>query len=283
MNSRRLCALLALPSAIVLAACTSSTSGTGSTGSNSPAGSTSSSSGASAAGASTGSVPAGRPTDAAGLGGLMQSAIAGVTSAHISLDVDAAGQKVTGQGDEKLSAGKLVAMDITEQLPGGTGSLRLIIVGGKTYAKLPPSLNKSTKPYVLVTAQSSNATVRQLASSLDSALSSASIGNVGAFITAAKTVKLVGEQTIIGVKTTHYSIVVDVAKLPADLPGKDALVSSGLKSLPLELYIDEQGRPIQVTEDFQVQGQSVSTHVTVSKYNQPVTVTAPPASQVSTG
>jgi hypothetical protein len=276
MNSRRLCAVLALP--CLLAACSSSTSGKGSTGS----------SGASRTGASTGSAggsaaaPGGKPTDAAGLGGLMQSAIAGITSAHISLDVDAAGQKVSGAGDEKLSAGKLVAMDITEQLPGGAGSLQLIIVGGKTYAKLPPSLNKSGKPYVLVTQDSSNATVRALAGSLNSALSSASIGSVGAFITAAKTVKLVGTGTVNGVKATHYSVVVDISKLPADLPGKDALASSGLKTLPLDLYVDDQGRPVRVNEDFKVQGQEVSSNVTVTNYNNPVNVTAPPASQVST-
>lgn len=272
MNFRRLCAVLALP--CLLAACSSSTSGKGSTGTSGAAGSSTGSSGA---------APGGKPTDAAGLGGLMQSAIAGITSAHISLDVDAAGQKVSGAGNEKLSGGKLVAMDITEQLPGGAGSLQLIIVDGKTYAKLPPSLNKSGKPYVLVSPNSSNATVRALAGSLDSALSSASIGSVGAFITAAQTVKLDGSATVNGVKATHYSVVVDIAKLPADLPGKDALASSGLKTLPLDLYIDDQGRPVRVNEDFKVQGQEVSSNVTVTDYNKPVTVTAPPASQVSTG
>ncbi|MFN2559776.1 MAG: hypothetical protein ABR571_00550 [Jatrophihabitans sp.] len=267
MNSRRLCAALAL--SCLLAACSSSTSGKGSTGSSGAAG-------------SSAAAPGGKPTDAAGLGGLMQSAIAGITSAHISLDIDAAGQKVSGAGDEKLSGGKLVAMDITEQLPGGAGSLQLIIVGGKTYAKLPASLNKSGKPYVLVTPDSSNPTVRALAGSLDSALSSASIGSVGAFITAAQTVKLVGSATVSGVKATHYSVVVDIAKLPADLPGKDALASSGLKTLPLDLYIDDQGRPVRVNEDFKVQGQEVASNVTVTNYNKPVTVTAPPASEVST-
>ena len=93
-------------------------------------------------------------------------------------------------------------MDLTENLPSGGGALRLIIVDGKTYVKLPASLKTgSTKPYVLVTPNNKNATVR-LASSLDSALQSASVGSVGAFITAAKTVKPVGSATVVGVKTT---------------------------------------------------------------------------------
>jgi hypothetical protein len=274
MTSRRIYAVLALSSALAVGACSSATSGKGTTSGSAAKGSRTSSAGAAPV--------TGKPTDAAGLGGLMQSAIAGITSAHIALDIDAGGQKVTGAGDEKLSGGKLVAMDITENLPGGAGSLRLIIVDGKTYAKLPPALAAGPKPYVLVSPTSKNATVRQLASTLDSALSSASIGSVGAFITAAKTVQPVGTETITGVQTTHYKVVVDVAKLPADLPGKDALAASGLTSLPLDLYIDDQGRPIRMTEDLKVQGQEVATNVTVSKYNEPVTVTAPPASQVST-
>jgi hypothetical protein len=284
MNSRRLCTLLALPAALTLAACTSSTSGKGAATSEAVTDPFASSTAAPSTGSSAGgSGVVGKPTDAAGLGGLMQSAIAGIKTAHIALDLNAAGQKLTGAGDEKLTGGKLTAMDITENLPSGGGALRLIIVDGKTYVKLPASLKAgSTKPYVLVTPNSKNATVRSLASSLDSALSSASIGSVGAFITAAKTVKPVGSATVAGVKTTHYSVVVDVAKLPADLPGKDALKASGLATLPIELYIDDQGRPIRVTENFKVSGQQVSTVVTVSDYNKPVTITAPPASQVST-
>jgi hypothetical protein len=37
-----------------------------------------------------------------------------------------------------------------------------------------------------------------------------------------------------------------------------------------------------MSEKFSVNGQLVSTDVTVGQYNQPVTIAAPPASQVST-
>ncbi len=268
MNSRRLAAFVALPSALVLAACSSSTSGKGHTGGTS-------------AGASS-AASSGKPVDAATLGARMQAAVAGIKFAHITLDVNAAGQALTGTGDEQLAAGKLVAMDLKESLPGGAGDIEIIIVDGKTYAKLPTSMNSSGKPYLLVTPNSSNAVVKQLATSLNSALSSASLGSVSAFITAADSVKDKGSAFINGVQATHYSIVVNVAKLPASLPGKDALVSSGVKSLPLDLYIDDKGRPVQVTEDFKVQDQQVSTTVKVGGYDQPVTIKAPPADQVGT-
>jgi hypothetical protein len=272
MNLRRIATALALSATFVLAACSSSsTSGSGTTGSGR------------SGNPSPASPGAGRPTDAAGLGRLMQSAVARITTAHISLDVNAGGQSLTGSGDEKLSGGKLVAMDLTESLPAGAGDIQIIIVGGKTYAKLPPALNKSGKPYVLVSANSTNPVIKQLATSLDSALSSASLGSVSAFITAADSVKLKGTQTIEGVKATHYSVVVNISKLPDSLAGKDALTQSGLSTLPLELYIDAKGRPVQVTENFTVQGQKVDTTVKVTGYDKPVSITAPPADQVGTG
>jgi hypothetical protein len=208
--------------------------------------------------------------------------VASIKYAHISLDVNAAGQALTGTGDEQLDAGKLVAMDLKESLPGGAGDIEIIIVDGKTYAKLPTAMNPGGKPYLLVTPNSTNAVVKQLATSLDSALSSASLGSVSAFITAADSVKNKGTATVDGVSATHYAIVVNISKLPASLPGKDALASSGLTTLPLDLYVDDKGRPVQVTENFKVQDQQVATTVKVSAYDQPVTITAPPADQVGT-
>jgi hypothetical protein len=40
---------------------------------------------------------------------------------------------------------------------------------------------------------------------------------------------------------------------------------------------------VQITESFAASGQSVSTKITLTAYNKPVTITAPPADQVGTG
>jgi hypothetical protein len=249
MGVRRLAVLVA--SFVLVAACTSSKSSGGASG---------------------------MPTTAAGLSSMMRTAVANVRSAHIDLDVTIAGEALTGSGSEKLSNGRLVALDVTEQLP--QGGLRLIVVNGKTYVKLPSSLNAHGKPYLLVSKNSKNPVVRALAGSLDSALSSASLGTAGTFAEAAKTFKLDGTTTLHGVSVTHYTIGVDVAKLPSDLPGRQELIAGGVQTIPLELYVDHQGRPIQVTEDFSAQGQQVRTTVVVTGYDQPVTITAPPADQV---
>lgn len=263
MNPRRVCALLAVSAAAVLSACTSSAhrASTPSSGD---------------------TTPNGVPTTAAALSAQVQSAVAGITSAHISLDINLSAQALTGEGDEKLEHGKLVALDISEHLPGGSDTIRIITVGGKTYAKLPPTLNQSGKPYLLVTPASTNAVVKQLAASIDTALSSASLGTVSIFVAAASSIEVKGTALVAGVPTTHYSVTVDIKKLPKTLPGRSELAAGELDTIPMELYIDSQGRPVQVTDRFRIQGEDVSSKATVTGYDRPVTITAPPANQVGT-
>ena len=163
------------------------------------------------------------------------------------------------------------------------GDLRLIRVDGTTYAKLPEALTHLSKPYVLVSASSSNPTIRSLANSLDSALASASLGSVGVFIGAASSVKDDGSQNLGSTPTTHYSVVVDPSKLPSSYPGRATLLHAGLRALPVELYLDGAGRPVQVTEKVTAAGQTVDTKITAGNYNKPVVIKAPPKDQVTTG
>jgi hypothetical protein len=46
--------------------------------------------------------------------------------------------------------------------------------------------------------------------------------------------------------------------------------------------VDGKGRPVKVTENLTVQGQTVDTTVTIGDFDAPVTITAPPADQVAT-
>jgi hypothetical protein len=121
-----------------------------------------------------------------------------------------------------------------------------------------------------------------LASSISSIQNSASVGSTTVFAKAASSVTPNGSDTINGVRADHYSVVVDVKKLPDTYPGKGALVSAGLTTIPVELWVDSKGRPVQVTEKISVSGQEATTKVGISKYNVPVSISAPPASQVST-
>jgi hypothetical protein len=273
MVNRLFAAVCALAAAGCIAACSSSTvngTGRGSTGAS-----------ASHGGSMPPSSNSSAPSSITGLAQKLLAGIQHVSSAHISLSVNLAGQSVTGSGDEKLSNGKLQALDLSESIPSA-GQLRLIYVGGKTYAKLPASLQTGSKPYVLVSPNSSNPVIAQLGSSLGTALNAASLRTYGIFVHAAKSVKLVGSDTVGGVQATKYHVVVDARKVPSSLLSKQALQSSGIKTVPVDLWIDSEDRPVQVVENLTVQGQTVSVKASITRYNQPVTITAPPASQVST-
>ena len=83
-------------------------------------------------------------------------------------------------------------------------------------------------------------------------------------------------------QTAHYAIVMNPSKLPPDYPNKQELVDSGVGNIPVELYIDGHGRPVEMREHFSVSGQTVDTKATFTRYDQPVAITAPPASEVGT-
>ena len=233
-------------------------------------------SGSSGSSSSTTSSPADTP---AALAQTLRRGVATIRSAHITLQITTGGQSITGQGNETVDAGKLRALDLTETLPG-VGTLRLIEISGKTYVKLPTGLNTSGKPWALVSTSSSNATIRSLAQSLQSSQSSP-LDSATVFVFAAQSVTDRGPATVAGGTATHYYVVVDVTKLPATYPGRSALIAAGVRTLPINLYLDSVGRPVQVAEQLTVTGRQISTTAGVTKYNQPVTITAPPADQIS--
>jgi hypothetical protein len=266
ISMRRLVVVAVLCPAIAVAGC--STSGAGHPSGNNATSTTS---------ASPALPPA---TDAAGLAELLHRGISSVSSVHLALNVTTPSQTINSDGDVKLAGGTLQALDITEEL-AAVGKRRLLIVGQATYAQLGTA-NPAGKPWLLVTPDSANPTARNLAMSLEAVRSTASLDHISAFASAARSVTLAGKESLNGTPVDHYSIQVDVAKLPNDTPGRAPLLATGITTLPIELYVDGQGRPVKATQDLTVQGQHTTTVIAFSKFNEPVSITAPPPDQVST-
>lgn len=220
------------------------------------------------------------PTDAAGLAQLLEKSNASVSSAHLTMTVAAGSVVISGVGNELLSQGKLKAMDLTETVPK-VGELRVLIAAGKTYLKLPASVNHAVKPWVLVSPTSSNPVVRRLGTTLQSIEQTTSLDQFTAFTSAARIARHM-QETLDGAQVTHYVLSVDLAKLPASLPGKQQLTAAGLTTLPVDLWVDQRGRMVKFVENLDVKGQHVATTLNVGQYNAPVTVTPPPADQVAT-
>ena len=258
MLPRRLTAVLALPLAWALVACSSSST---------PAKHTATS--------ATGT--AGTSTDTAALVGRLQHGIASVTSAHFTIAASVTGQPLTGSGDQQLAGGTLVALDATATLPSGLGSVELRNVDGKNYARLPKALSVGDKPWTAVTTDTTNPALAQVASIVESALGSASLGNLARLAGAASNSRDLGRPTVDGTATTHYAITVDPAKLPADLGAVSA------KPFPVDLWVDGTGRPVRLQLALTVAGTAATATIDFSRFGAPVHITAPPADQVGTG
>ena len=102
-------------------------------------------------------------------------------------------------------------------------------------------------------------------------------------------VTAVGSDTIRGVHTTHYTATADPSKSLANLaPSLRATVQSaigGIATVPVDIWLDDQGLPrrFRSTITTTTQGTSVTATSTYElfDYGKPVTVTVPPAGQVT--
>jgi hypothetical protein len=229
-------------------------------------------------GGSTAPISGGFPTSAGALADFMANGSKSISSAHLSLDETVATEKITASGDEELTNGKTTAMDLSLSLPG-LGEMREIIVNGKIYVHLPGALG-GTKPWTLASANSTNPAISQLYTSLQQTTQSGSFAQVALFLQVATKLNFEGTTTIGGAAAGHYSLTIDLTKLPASFPDKSAMVASGLTSIPIELWVDPQGRLLQMVEKVTVQGQTVDVTVGLSKLNVPVTISPPPANEV---
>src|ERR1700760_1109308 len=101
-------------------------------------------------------------------------------------------------------------------------------------------------------------------------------------------VKKVGTATINGVPTTEYTgtypITAGLAKLPATSRSKIAaqLKAQGMTTEQFTVWLDDQHQVRKVITSAKGTSEQVSSTVTVTSVNQPVSVSLPPASQTAT-
>ncbi|PPK69848.1 hypothetical protein V5P93_006512 [Actinokineospora auranticolor] len=260
-------------SALVLTACSDSNSGgAGGLGAGPGLGS------GSGAGAPTPG-KAGGTNSLKGLADTVKDKSAVKPSVHMEYTVNAQGMEITGEGDMDL--GSELAMQMKMDMP--TGSVEVRLVDRVMYVKIPQAA-QTGKPWVKVDLDGTSATAKQLSGILDSSQQTnptkilEQLGDAGE-ITSTK------EETVDGVQTTRYSITVQVSKLKDKAMGmsEDALSqlqASGVKELPVDVWIDQDGLPVKYQVEMTIAGQKVKTVATYKDWGKPVTIKAPPASQV---
>lgn len=99
------------------------------------------------------------------------------------------------------------------------------------------------------------------------------------------TVMQVGTTDIDGVPTTEYAGQIDLAgsgKSPSLLSPQLAQ-TLGLSSIPVDVWVDDEGRARQVETSFTVLGLDIKAQAQIGSFGAPVSVSPPPADQVANG
>jgi len=202
------------------------------------------------------------------------------------------GTPVTGAGVVDLVAGNA---DTTVEVPLLGGGTRVLLAAGTLYAQVPPTLTALVpggRPWVSValdrlTARTLGGSLAQLGGTPTDPL--AQVDALRGVVEA----RAVGSEPVDGTPTTHYATVVDLlatpaAADPARRPAVDRSVAEiGSNRLPVDVWVDDQGllrRTAQTVTAPDRPGRpatSTTVTLTLTEHGLPVTVTPPPADQVT--
>lgn len=89
--------------------------------------------------------------------------------------------------------------------------------------------------------------------------------------------ELVGQEDVNGAQADHWKLTVDSAAIAGDAAGAAALPDT----IAYDVWLDGEGRFVKSLVEMDVAGQATSTETTMSGFGEPVTITAPPADQIT--
>jgi hypothetical protein len=194
-------------------------------------------------------------------------------TAHVRATISATGQAgrvsadVKGLGDLSNAAVNL-SLDLAGQ------HLQLVVADRILYIKGAPLGGQPGKPWLKVD-------VGQADNPFAHVLNTVNPANYTAYLKGITTITNNGVQTVDGVKTRHYTVTIDTAKMLADNPAFHGQTLSDLKLphvLTSQVYVDAHNLPIRMSVGL---GSLASFDAHFSKYGETVNVTPPPADQVS--
>ena len=251
-----------LGACLAVCACTSSGASPGTT-------SDTSASGAAVPSSSSSAAASGSPA-AAALAATVRKGLTGLRSAH--LQVRAGDLLPSTSGDVRYADGRATASRLT--IGAGAQRTTIVTVGSATWAKLPTGRNTSARPWVRVTRSSTNEFVRALASELDLTAAVSSLSTVADLVATAPTVRGPGTTP----RGRHYSLVVEPSASAGSLGA--LLGAIGQQHVPVDLYLDRHGRPVETVVRVRIGDQPTPVTVTASRFDAPVHIGAPARNQV---
>ncbi|MGQ0840095.1 hypothetical protein [Actinokineospora sp.] len=198
-------------------------------------------------------------------------------SAHMTFTGGVGGETLEGQGDFSF-AGEDTAMRMTMATP--QGEITVLFVDNALYLKTGQELEPG-KPWLKLDLGGTN----PLGNSFDS-VKDTDPRKMLAQLTESGEIKSVKADQIDGKATTHYSIVVDVAKLKDKDLGMDKaaiaeLQKSGVKTIPIEVWVDGDSLPVRFITEVPAAGQNAKIQADYSDWGKAVEIKAPPAAEVA--
>jgi hypothetical protein len=217
-----------------------------------------------------------RSVDVHALASRMRTGLSKLTTAHIAVDAGPLGG--SSSGDFRYANGSATASHIV--LASGDQQTEVITVGSTSYAKLPQGENTSGKPWLKVSADSSNQYVRGVSDALGVANAAGSIPAVADIVDSASSAQDKGKTTVNGIAAHAYAVDVVPSQAPAG-PLGSLLQQLGQKTVPIQVAVDKQNRPVRIAVDVRLGGLSTVVTISVSKFDQPLRISAPPPDQVA--
>jgi hypothetical protein len=238
--------------------------------------------------AGCGSATAGQD-DASGAQAITTAAhdAAKITSVTAAISVRVSGPAsvtTTGTIREQLDPAPLLSMHLNSALGGAQTAVSAVVTRSAAYLHLGILGRMLAKPWLKVPLTGTEAGQSSFAQLLRSLTFSDPLGQAR-LLQAVRQAHKVGTADIDGVPTTQYSATyTPSAVLPQLTPKLRRQLGPQLRSIHgrvhLDIWIDAQHRVRRITETGHVAGEELVTTITYSGYNQPVSITVPPASQV---
>jgi hypothetical protein len=209
---------------------------------------------------------AGEEVDAQQLLDDMKAAIEGQQSAHLTMELTGGSQQMSGEGDVSY-AGDKTAMRLSMGNPEGAGTMEIRLIDKVLYISIPPMTPKGK--FVQLDLNDPNSPFGDLSG----AMTGDPLNTFDAFDAGLQKVAYLGEEEVGGETLHHYLLTVD-AKKAAEAQGRT--FQPGPEVVTYDLWLDDQNLMRRI-EFEQTRGSLV---MTMSDWGEPVTVEAPPASDV---
>jgi hypothetical protein len=171
-----------------------------------------------------------------------------------------------------------------------TAGMEEILIGDDLYLKIPALTKQAGKPWTKLSLSKMGSAAGINVENLQNQGSQANPALNAKLLTASKDAHVVGKEKVDGVSTTHYqgtfSLADAVAKLGSEqrAQAEKLFGQSGLDKLVFDVWIAKDQLPRRLTLATPP-GAKLTTNTTLDyvDFNKPVSITPPPASQVSDG